>query len=132
MKPVVLLVHCSLAGTLAPALEGDNRAKPLAKALEKIGSDPRGVGRVLQGLKSPSRIGQVRRVWVKGRCGYRLIYYVPNDVVALRLQPVIPLFLSEVTRGNFDWDDIDPNAIGRDIEEDFCARAYDRFRVVRL
>ena len=132
MKPVRLLVHCSLLEALGPALEGDDHAKPLRKALEKISADPRGAGRILQGLKLPSRIGQVRRVWVKGRGGYRLIYYVPDSQDALEFQPVIPLFVSEVTRGNFDWDDIDPNTVGQDVEEDFCARNYDRFRVYGL
>jgi hypothetical protein len=125
-------VHCSLEQQLGPALEGEARGKPLGTALEKIAADPHGAGRVLQGLKVPSRVGQVRRVWVKGRTGYRLIYYVPQVAEDVGFQPVIPLFLSEETRGSFDWDNIDPNEVGHDIVADFCAKRYERFRSFTL
>jgi hypothetical protein len=125
-------VHCSLEEQLVPALRGEADQKSLRKALESIATDPRAAGRVLQGLKEPSRVAQVRSARVKGRTGYRLIYWVPDVADSIGFQPVVPLFLSEETRGSLDWAKIDPNEIGREVEDDFVAKRYDRFRVFEL
>ena len=98
-------------------------------AFRKLTADPLNAGEPIKGVVQPGLAGRVRKLHVGGRRGYRLLYFVPEQPPALAFCPVIPLFISDVPRGRFDYGSIDPNAIGQDILDDFRSGNYGSFVV---
>ena len=65
----------------------------------KACNDPYNTGGRLQGLP-PHLAGKVRKVWVKGRRGFRFIYFLDAD-----RELIVGVTLSSESRGSFDYDD---------------------------
>lgn len=126
MTPFRVVVHISLRSQFDKCLADPSRCEAFKTALRKLKAEPLSVGRILRGLKK-DRVGRVRKLWVGGRAGHRLIYYVPVRPLSEKLWPVIPLFLSEVLRGDFDWQKVNPNTVGKEIVDDLVAGRHDRF-----
>ena len=65
----------------------------------QLAATPAGEGAVaLKGVKLKELQGRVFRRRVKGRKGFRLIYLVESEK-----RRVFPIFITHVTRANYDW-----------------------------
>ncbi len=95
-------------------------------ACKKIAADPFNAGGRLQGLKEPLA-GNVLKVWVKGRRGYRLIYLVNQQK-----KIVMGIYLSTDERANFDYSDLDWQDYAQEIYTDLVNGNEDMFKVMRL
>ncbi len=100
-------------------------ASGLKAAARKLTEDPRGYGDAIRYLKDTHLQGNIFRLWVAGRRGRRLFYFVTPAETSVKL--VVPLFLSPVPRSQFDYDNVDPDAIGADIVADYRAQNLDAF-----
>jgi len=126
---VEVLLHSRVEGELRQLRKTDDRWQRAADtAVEKLLSAPHSAGSPLRGIGSRDLQGRIRKLHVGGRRGHRLFYWVPHPVAGSKVSIVIPLYLSEELRANIDYDDIDVDAIGADIVDDFRAGRFDRFK----
>jgi len=105
-------------------------AGALKTAARKLAQDPRGAGKALRGIHDPELQGAVYRLHVGGPGGHRLFYYVPPSRGSAQVGLVVPIFLSSERRKDFNYDDVDVNALGADIVSDYRAGRFDAFGIL--
>jgi hypothetical protein len=104
-----------------PQANKDLINKQIITALEKIISDPF-FQKCLEDLINRRLQCIIRRIYVGGRGGHRLIYISPPN------KPyILPVFISEETRANFDYSKIPWEEIANNIYEDFKNKNYGAF-----
>ena len=128
MRRVELLLHQRVEAELR-IVRGRHRKYVGAAdtAIRKLMADPRGTGPPLRGITNPELQGNVRKLDVGGRRGYRLFYWVTPPRKDTGVDLVVPLFVSDEPRTRFDYDDVDVNVVGMDIVDDFRSGRFDRF-----
>lgn len=99
----------------------------LEKAFEKLLADPFRAGGHMKGLRQPELQGRVYKLHVGGRSRYRMIYYIHPPTPNSNMTQVIPLFFSEVPRSRFDYDAVDPDALGQSVLSDIQANNVGSF-----
>lgn len=103
--------------------ENPKSEKALFIALEKARSNPF-AGKPLHTL--PRDLQQkVFRLWVGGRSGFRLIYYVNREKAY-----VMGIYLSTVGRSKFDWEKSPWLEITQKILKDYSAGRYEKFAIL--
>lgn len=96
--------------------------KPLVDALNEIVANP--IPGTLQGITVPHLVGVIHKKHVGGNNGHRLIYLFFN-----KTDLVIPVFVSEVPKSRFSYDEIDWSAVCKPIYTDYKNKNYDAFTV---
>lgn len=95
--------------------------KQINTALTKIISDPCS-GKMMSKIANPRLRGAVRRIYVGGNEGHRLIY-----IYLAKKYYIIPVFLSLEIRANLNYNKVAWKEIANDIYEDFTKKRYENF-----
>ena len=117
-----LLVHRTFADQSKAAIARvPNLEQKLVTALEAIRSSPAS-GKAMTDIVKPSLQGKIRRRWVGGRQGHRLIYlFLPSRDV------VMPVYISEEPKMRFNYDSVEWEALADEIYQDFREQNYGAF-----
>lgn len=130
--PFEVLLHSRVEAELRGLRgEGQRWKTAVDTAIRKLLSDPHGAGEALRGIAEGELQGTIYRLRVGGRRGYRLFYWLPRLRRGSELVLAIPIYLSEELRGDFDYDDIDVNAVGMDVVEDYRDGKFGQFKRFR-
>ena len=112
-----LALHESVIDQLAEfAASNPGASASLQTQLMKIAADPFGSGTLMHRIENPSLAGKVYKVWVRGRRGFRLAYFVDHDH-----KVTCPFFVSLDPRTDFDWDSVDWQSFIEPIRLDLLA-----------
>lgn len=96
-------------------------AKSLQTQLKKSKDAPTS-GSPLRRIPIKALQGKLRKLWVSGRSGFRYVYYYhPGKSV------VLPIFLSNEPRDDFDWDTAPFQEIAERIVSDLACANFDKF-----
>ena len=98
----------------------------LYASFKQVCSDPSNAGKPLHGLPKPWS-GRVFRKQVGGRRGHRLIYYLYE-----RESAVLGIYISPVTRSNFDYDDAEWQRLLEVVYQDLKDGNDGKFQTIRL
>jgi len=113
--------QCIQAIKQYPTSKKQKIIKQIDTALAKIRSDPCS-GKMMREIANPRLRGAIRRIYVGGNEGHRLIYiYLPKKPY------IIPVFLSLEIRANLNYNKVSWKEIANDIYEDFTNKRYDNF-----
>jgi hypothetical protein len=101
--------------------EHPDAASSLQTQLKKSKEAPTS-GSPLRRISVPSLQGKLYKLWVGGGSGFRYVYYYhPGKSV------VLPIFLSNEPRADFDWDTAPFQHIGERIVSDLLCGNFDKF-----
>ena len=97
--------------------------KQIITALNKLKCDPTGPANGnLHENRDPKFIGKIRKIYVGGNERYRLINLcLPEKKI------VLPIYMSEVRRGDFDYGKIPWDSAANEIHADFVNGATNNF-----
>ena len=120
-----LALHESILDQLAEfAASHPDSSSSLQTQLMKVAADPFNAGSPMRRLANPSLAGRVYKIWVKGRRGHRLAYFVDMEE-----NVVCPFFVSMDPRADFDWDSVDWQSSIDPIRNDLLAGNEEAFSI---
>lgn len=95
--------------------------RQIAITLQEVQSDPSGY-KALQYITDPCLVGKIRRCYVGGNNGHRLLYLYPQNSIY-----IVPVYISLETRNKFNYEQIDWEKIA-EIYDDYVNKKHNRFR----
>lgn len=95
--------------------------RQIATALHEIQGNPSSF-KALQYITDPCLIGKIRRCYVGGNNGHRLLYLYPQNSLN-----IVPVYISLETRNKFDYDKVEWEEIAK-IYDDYINKRYDKFK----
>lgn len=103
--------------------EQDSIVKQIKTALEKLKNDPLGPSNSLfQESRYPRLCGKIRKIHVGGRERFRLI-----NLCISEKETVLPIYISEVRRSDFDYNKVPWQSIAEEIYKDLIDGNKDKF-----
>ena len=112
-----LALHESVLNQLAQfAVSHPEASSSLQTQLMKVAADPLNSGSPMRRIANPALVGKVYKIWVRGRRGFRLAYFVDQDRAI-----ACPFFVSMDPRADFDWDSVDWQSLIEPIRLDLLA-----------
>jgi mRNA-degrading endonuclease RelE of RelBE toxin-antitoxin system len=104
----------------------DSIQKKIITALKKLKSDPTGTANVpFHENKNKMLIGKIRKMHIGGRKNYRLL-----NLCISEKKTVLPIYISEVKRGDFDYDKVPWQSIAEEIYKDFLDGTTEKFSTI--
>ncbi len=125
-----LLIHIGLLERIhafldrLPDSEKKSVEKQVITAFNKLASDPVGQqNRTFHENRNPALVGLVRKIYVGGNDGYRLM-----NLVLPEKKRILPFFMSEVKRSKFDYNKVDWSRMAKEVHHDFISGNPNAFK----
>lgn len=117
------LVHETFQKQLDAFLQENPEAwSSLITQIKKTITDPFNAGRLMHDVPAKKLQGNIRRLRVKGRKGFRFIF-----IVEPRAKVVLGVFVSTEQRSRFDYADVPWEQIASEIYEDLVNSRWEKF-----
>jgi len=126
-----LLIHVRIEAQIRsfveqlPKSEKDQIVTQIHTAFQKLKSDPTGSQNVLfHENRNPALVGKVRKMYVGGNEGYRLMNLVLTDKAV-----ILPFYMSDVKRSLFNYGSVNWD-IANEIQSDFLSGNIKKFKQI--